>query len=210
MIRSLFSAAALLLLAFLGWFVALVMYDLTSIYGDPTGSAFSVFSTFAFVPAVAAALMLGVGAAAVGLAQGRLRRIVIAVAAVIGIGTVAGLIVGSHYGLEDKRADTSVVPSCGIQNPALSREFGRIDHPGYFGGGSATRSGCSYVLTAKDLAAAFDAYETGLVARGYHVQREGWGLTASSGGYRLTARARPAVYGDDALTVTLAQRTDQM
>ncbi|HEY0775129.1 MAG TPA: hypothetical protein VGD51_13650 [Nocardioidaceae bacterium] len=205
MIRSLLSAAALLLLAFLGWFAALVMYDLTSIYGDPTGSALSVFSTFAVVPAVAAALMLGVGAAAVSLAQGRLRRLAIAVATVIGIGTAAGLLVGNHYGLEDKRAETSVAPSCGIQNPALSREFGRIDHPGYFGGGSASRTGCSYRLTAKDLAAAFDAYEAGLVARGYHVQREGRGLTASSGGYRFTATARPAVYGDDALTVTLAQ-----
>ena len=205
MIRSLLSAAALLLLAFLGWFAALVMYDLTSIYGDPTGSALSVFSTFAFVPAVAAALMLGVGAAAVSLAQGRLRRIAIAVATVIGIGTVAGLLVGNHYGLEDKKVDTSVAPSCGIQNPALSREFGRIDHPGYFGGGSASRTGCSYLLTAKDLAAAFDAYEAGLEARGYYVQRQGPGLTASSGGYRFTATARPAVSGDDALTVTLAQ-----
>ena len=205
MIRSLLSATALLLLAFLGWSAALVMYDLTSIYGDPTGSSLSVFSTFAVVPAVAAALMLGVGAAAVWLARGRLRRIAIAVAVVIGIGTVAGLLVGNHYGLEDKRADTSVAPSCGIQNPALSREFGRIDHPGYFGGGSASRTGCSYLLTASDLPAAFDAYEAGLVARGYHVQREGRGLTASTGGYRFTAQVRPAVYGDGALTVTLAQ-----
>lgn len=205
MIRSLLSAAALLLLAFLGWSAALVMYDLTSIYGDPTGSSLSVFSTFAVVPAVAAALMLGVGAAAVSLARGRLRRIATGVTAVIGIGTAAGLLVGNHYGIEDKRAETSVVPSCGIQNPALSREFGRIDHPGYFGGGSASRTGCSYQLTAKDLPAAFDAYEAGLVARGYHVQREGRGLTASSGDYRLTAKVRPAVYGDGALTVTLAQ-----
>ncbi|HEU4513453.1 MAG TPA: hypothetical protein VFR87_10155 [Nocardioidaceae bacterium] len=79
-----FSVTALLLLAFLGWSVALAMYDLTSIYGDPTGSALSMFGTFAVVPAVAA------------------------------------LLAGNHYGLQDKLADTSVAPSCGIQNPDLS------------------------------------------------------------------------------------------
>lgn len=205
MVRSVLSVLALLLLGFLGWCAAAAMYDLTSIYGDPTGSPLSTLGAFAVVPAVAAALMFGAGAAAVALARGRLRRIAVGASAVIGVATVVGLLVGNHYGLEDKKAETSVAPSCGIQNSALTSEFARIDHPGYFGGGSESRTDCSYLLTASDLAAAFDSYEARLEARGYDVSRDRRGLTATSGGFRFTAVVQPAVHGDDALTVTLAE-----
>jgi len=107
MTRSVLAVAALVLLALVGVWATWGMYDLASIYGDPTGSELALFSTFGMPLLIAVTLLLGAAAGAVALSRGRMRRpVTVAAAVIVGISMV-GIVVASHYGVEDKRADTA-------------------------------------------------------------------------------------------------------
>ena len=203
MTRSVLSVAALVLLGLVGLWATWGMYDLASIYGDPTGSELSMFVPFGPVVMIAVVLMVGIGASAVALARGGRRVAAVTAALIIGTSLV-GIVVASHYGLEDKRADTAEPPPCGIENGPLRQEFERIDHPGYFGGGSGSRTDCSYLLDTGDVPSALAEYDRRLSDRGYAVTRTSAGLTATHDNYRFTARVDEAVQGDGYLTVTLS------
>lgn len=207
MTRSVLAAAALILLALIGLWAAWAMYDLASIYGDPTASELATFVPFGIPVLIAVTLLLGVAAGAVALSRGRTRRPVTVTAAVIVGVSLIGIVAGNHYGVEDKRADTARPPECGIQNTELRTEFAEIDHPGYFGGGSASRSDCSYLLSTEHGGeAALDEYAEGLRGRGYTVARDTGGLTAEHEKFSFSARVESAEQSDDHLTVTLRER----
>lgn len=210
MIRSVLAVATLVLLALLGVWVAWGTYDLASIYGDPTGSRFESLAGFGSLLVIAIVVLAGVAAVAVSLAPGRLRRVA-TVAAVSLLGaSLVGIVVGNYLGIEAKKLETAAPPECGIGNVPLDEEFRSIDHPGYFGGGSASRTDCSYLLTTEDSTAALDEYDEELRARGYDVTRSGSGLRATREGFTLTVA--PGVHGKieptdspNAFTVTLAE-----
>jgi hypothetical protein len=206
MTRSVLAVAALVLMALVGLTAALAVYDLASIYGDPTGSELAMFVPFGVPGLIVVTLLLGAAAGAVALSRGRMRRPVTVTAAVIAGVSIIGIVVGNHYGVEDKRADTARPPECGIQNTELRREFAEIDHPGYFGGGSASRSDCSYLLSTEHGQAALDEYADGLRGRGYTVARDADGLTAEHERFSFRARVESVEQSDDHLTVTLRER----
>ncbi len=116
MTRSVLAVAALVLMALVGLTAALAVYDLASIYGDPTGSELAMFVPFGVPGLIVVTLLLGAAASAVALSRGRMRRPVTVTAAVIAGVSIIGIVVGNHYGVEDKRADTARPPECGIQN----------------------------------------------------------------------------------------------
>lgn len=206
MMRSVLAVAALVLLAFVGLWATWGMYDLASIYADPTGSELATFVPFGIPVLIAVTLLLGAAAVAVALSRGRMRRPVTVTAAVILGASIIGIGVGNHYGVVDKRADTARPPECGIQNTELRREFAEIDHPGYFGGGSASRSDCSYLLSTEHGEAALDEYADGLRGRGYTVARDADGLTAERERFSFSARVVSAEQSDGHLSVTLRDR----
>jgi hypothetical protein len=205
MIRSVLALVSLVLLALLGAWSALGMYDLAAIYSDPTDPPFLILGGFGGVVAFAVALMAGVAGVAVVLARGRLRRFVRASAAALVAAAVIGIVVGNHVGAAAKRVESAVPPHCGIANPGLNQEFRAIDHPGYFGGGTSGRAGCSFMLTAPDLASALERYDDRLVTMGYQVSRDPGALTASRPGFRFTVRSRVPADGEGYLTVGLRE-----
>lgn len=203
MIRTLLSVVAMVLLAIVGLWAVLAMYDLAAIYADPTGSGLEMLGAFGFVISIAVGLMLGLGAISVALARGRLRRAVLFVAVGLVVTSLAGILVSSHYGKEAKKRETAEPPRCGIGNQVLDEEFRAISHPGYFGGGSSSRVDCSYLLTAEDIGSALDAYNEGLRSMGYAVSPSDAGLVAERPGFRFTARLERPPDGDGFLTVSL-------
>lgn len=206
MTRSVLAVAALVLMALVGLWATWGMYDLASIYGDPTGSELAMFGTFGILVVVAVTLMLGAATGAVALSRGRMRRPVTAVAAAIVVASMIGIVMGNRYGLEDKRADSATPPECGIQNAELRKEFAEIEHPGYFGGGSASRSDCSFLLSTEHRQAALDEYADGLRVRGYTVARGDAGLTAKHERFSFSAGAVSPAPSDNHLIVTLRDR----
>lgn len=204
--RSVLAVAALVLLALVGLWATWGMYDLASIYADPTGSELATFVPFGVPVLIAVTLLLGVAAVAVVLSRGRMRRPVTVTAAVIVGVSMTGIVVGNHYGVQDKRADSARPPECGIRNTELRKEFAEIEHPGYFGGGRASRSDCSFFLFTEHRQAALDEYADRLRVRGYTVARGDGGLTAKHERFSFSAGAVSTAQSDDHLTVTLRDR----
>lgn len=200
------SIAALALLAFtalVGGWAALTTYGLASTYADPTGSSLGSVGAFGLPVllglAVTAALAFGAVAAAPPPWRSGARLAAVAIVVV----TTAGLVAGSQLGFRAKQAETSTPPRCGVGNAALNRQFRSIDHPGFFGGGWSSRTGCSYMLTARSTGTAIDEYEARLRAASWEVAPTGHGLTATRGSYRLTVEEHAAVHGPPYLEVTL-------
>ncbi len=203
MIRSVLSVVAMVLLALVGLWAALAMYDLAAIYADPTGSGLELLGVLGIVIPIAVGLMLGLAAISVALARGRLRRAALFVAVGLVVTSLAGVLVGNHYGTEAKKRETVEAPRCGIENQVLDDEFRAIGHPGYFGGGSSSRVDCSYLLTAEEIGSALDAYNERLSSMGYAVSPSDSGLVAERPGFRFTARLEQPVRGAAYLTVSL-------
>ena len=203
MTRTVLAVAALALLALLGVSAVWLVYDLAAIYADPTGSELSVLGALGGPILIAVVMLVAVAATAVALAKGRVRSFVTVAAAVMLGVSLVGIVVGNHYGVVDKRADTARPPHCGIENAALREEFERIDHPGFFGGGSGSRNDCSYLLTTGHVPNALEEYHRVLSSRGYTVTRDADGVTAETEGFRFAARIEDARHGDDYLTVSL-------
>jgi hypothetical protein len=111
MTRSVLAVASLVVAALVGLWATWGMYDLASIYGDPTGSELAMFVPFGIPVLVAVTLLLCAAAGAVALSRGRMRRPVTVTAAVIVGVSMIGILVGNHYGVADKRADTAGVGS---------------------------------------------------------------------------------------------------
>lgn len=203
MIRTVLSVVAMVLLALVGLWAALAMYDLAAIYADPTGSGLEMLGAFGIVIPIAVGLMLGLAAISVALARGRLRRAALFVAVGVVVTSLAGVVVSNHYGTEAKKRETAEPPRCGIGNQVLDDEFRAIRHPGYFGGGSSSRVDCSYLLTTEDIGSALDEYNVGLRSMGYAVSPSDAGLVAERPGFRFTARLEQPTSGDGYLTVSL-------
>ena len=75
-----------------------------------TGSELATFVPFGIPVLIAVTLLLGAAAGAVALSRGRMRRPVTVTAAVIVGVSMIGIVVGNHYGVADKRADTAKPP----------------------------------------------------------------------------------------------------
>ena len=110
MTRTVLAVAALALLALLGVWAGWLVYDLASIYADPTGSELSALVAVGGPILIAVVMMVAVAATAVALAKGRVRSFVVAAAAVLLGVSLLGIVVGNHYGVVDKRAETARPP----------------------------------------------------------------------------------------------------
>lgn len=206
MIRNALAVLALLLLGGLAFLAVVGTHDLASIYGDPSGSELAFFGAFGSLIGIVLLVMALVAAGAVSLGRGALRRVVLVLSAGLILLTVPGVLLASHYGHADKRRTTASPPACGIGNATLDREFRRVDHPGFFGGGDASRAGCAYLLDTADVGRAFAAYDERLTRLGYEVRRSPDRLDATNRTYTFEIEvSRPAV-GEAHLTVALHER----
>lgn len=203
MVRSLAAVALLGLLALLGVWSGFTMYGLTSTYADPAGSAAGNLVASGGLVVVLVLLLLGLLSAAVAGARPRTRRPVAVVAAVVVVLALGGVVVGNQVGFHAKQTESATPPHCGIQNPSLHRTWRSIEHPGYFGGGSESRTGCSFMLTAPSADEALATYATRLAASGWQVTRSPRHLSATRDGYRFSARLREPISGSTYLQVGL-------
>lgn len=204
MIRTVLAVLGLVVLAALGLFGAWAFYDLMSTYGNTTGSELRSLVTFLPVLGIILVVLACVALVVVGVApQGRRISVTIGASVILAAATV-GMLVGNHFGHEAKRAEAATPPECGVGNAELDREFRRIDHPGFFGGGSSSTTECSLHMEVEDLEQAVAHYERSLVADGYDVTGSGTSVEATRPGFRFSARPDGSSEGR-ALTVTLTQ-----
>ena len=112
---------------------------------------------------------------------------------------------GNHLGVQAKQVETSEPPGCGIANGRLDQQFRSLDHPGYFGGGTSSRTHCSYLLATNDLPTALVDYEEQLRGLGWQVSVSTQGLTASGPEYRFSAAVEAPPHGDHYLEVALRE-----
>lgn len=204
MIRTVLAALGLTVLAALGVVGVWAFYDLMTTYGSTTGSELRSLVTFLPVLGIILVVLTCVAAVVVGVAPQSRRLFVTITAAVILFTSTVGMLVGSHFGHEAKRAEAATPPECGVGNAELDREFRRIDHPGYFGGGSSSTTECSLHMEVEDLDQALADYEESLSDDGYEVTGSGMSVEATRPGFQFSARPDESSEGR-ALMVTLIQ-----
>src|SRR5674476_1022860 len=157
--RPVLAVILLILLALIGGYSALFVYGFQDTYSDPLVSDLDGLGEIAHGFVFAAVVLIGVAALAVGMAREGTRHLV------------------------------------GIADGSLNQEFRNIDHPGYFyhpgyvGGGSTSRTDCTFLLTTSNIASALAAYDERLTMMGYQVTRAKTSLTATRDGFEFTATA---------------------
>lgn len=197
------AGVLLVLAAAAGAVTVSAMYSVAETYGDPAGGLLSTFGTFALIVLIGLLILVVLGVVAVAVVPTSGRRAVGFVVVGLVVATLGGVVAAGLVGLDAKRDQTAEPPGCGIGNPALAAEFRRIDHPGYFGGGSETRASCSYALTVADVGTALEAYDDELTRLGYDVVLTDRGLTATRDSFELTAWVRRPPNSDPYLQVSL-------
>jgi hypothetical protein len=193
--RPVVAVILLILLALIGGFCVLFVYGFQNTYSDPLLSDLEGLGEIAHGLVIAAVVLIGVAALAVGVA-GEGNRHLVGIAAGVLVGAcLLGLVLANHYGLEAKKVLSATPPGCGIANASLNREFRNIDHPGYFdhpgyvSGGSTSRTDCTLLLRTRDIASALAAYDERLTMMGYQVTHAKTSLTATRDGFDFTATA---------------------
>ena len=193
--RPVVAVILLILLALIGGFSVLFVYGFQGTYSDPLVSDLDGLGEIAHGLVFAAVVLIGVAALAVGVAREGTRHLVGIAAGVLVGASLLGLVLANHYGLEAKKVLSATPPGCGIANASLNQEFRNIDHPGYFdhpgyvGGGSTSRTDCTFLLTTSNIASALAAYDERLTMMGYQVTRAKTTLTATRDGFEFTATA---------------------
>lgn len=193
--RPVVAVILLILLALIGGYSALFVYGFQDTYSDPLVSDLDGLGEIAHGFVFAAVVLIGVAALAVGMAREGTRHFVGIAAGVLVGASLLGLVLANHYGLEAKKVLSATPPGCGIANASLNQEFRNIDHPGYFdhpgyvGGGSTSRTDCTFLLTTSNIASALAAYDERLTMMGYQVTRAKTSLTATRDGFEFTATA---------------------
>jgi len=192
--RPVVAVILLILIALIGGFSVFFVYGFQDTYSDPLLSDLAGLGEIAHGLLIAAVVLIGVAALAVGVARGGTRRLVGIAAGVLVGACLLGLVLANHYGLEAKKVLSATPPGCGIANASLNQEFRNIDHPGYFdhpgdvSGGSTSRN-CTLLLRTRDIASALAAYDEWLTMMGYQVTRANTSLTATRDGFEFTATA---------------------
>ena len=187
--RPVLAVILLILLALIGGYSALFVYGFQDTYSDPLVSDLDGLGEIAHGFVFAAVVLIGVAALAVGMAREGTRHFVGIAAGVLVGASLLGLVLANHYGLEAKKVLSATPPGCGIANASLNQEFRNIDHPGYFGSGSNSRTHCTWLLGTRDTASALAAYDERLTMMGYQVTRAKTSLTATRDGFEFTATA---------------------
>jgi len=187
--RPVVAVILLILLALIGGFSVLFVYGFQDTYSDPLVSDLDGLGEIAHGLVIAAVVLIGVAALAVGVAREGTRHLVGIAAGVLVGASLLGLVLANHYGLEAKKVLSATPPGCGIANTSLNQEFRNIDHPGYFGSGSNSTTHCTWLLGTRDTASALAAYDERLTMMGYQVTRAKTTLTATRDGFEFTATA---------------------
>jgi hypothetical protein len=187
--RPVVAVILLILLALIGGYSVLFVYGFQSTYSDPLGSDLDGLGSIAHGLVFAAVVLIGVAALAIRVAREGTRHLVGIAAGVLVGAFLLGLVLANHYGVEARKVLSATPPVCGIANASLNQEFRNIDHPGYFGSGSTSRTHCTWLLGTRDIASALAAYDERLTMMGYQVTRAKTSLTATRDGFEFTATA---------------------